>query len=793
MSEGSPLADGTISAADVGGLDASLDTKLPLAGGTMTGPISFAAGQTWPTFNQSTTGSAATLATGRTIGMTGDVTWTSAAFNGSANVTGTATLANSGLIAGTYTKITVDAKGRATSGTTLSASDIPALDASKITTGTLDAARLPSYVDDVLEYANLTSFPASGETGKIYVALDTNKTYRWSGSTYVYITSGAVDSVAGKTGVVTLTSSDVGLGNVENKSSATIRGELTSGNVTTALGFTPYNATNPNGYITSAALSSYLPLSGGTLTGDLRVNTIRDTSGTWVLGKSGSEVSIGSAGAVNDIRFNSSASAAFEYRGNTILHAGNYTSYSPSLTGSGASGTWGITTTADWLHSDRDFASGTLITTNINYAVSSGDPFVLEIRGNSYGDAVPYDIQYQGYIYSDTIINHGGYSNGTYISGLVAMNVGGNLCFWFPRQSYWNGFNVRVYIPYSGRQSNRVSSITSTAKPSGTKEVALSANIRQSLHSSNYTSYTMARDSWNGNLYFNNDGRIYSTILYDANDSGYYIDPNSTSRLNYIVPNRIKLVNNTNNEPRWDFSAYVVEAQHWYGNYSTQTMYLGESNVVFMPDIRPYIMYDRNDTGYYCDPASTNRLNFVNSNNHYIQPGYMLYSDHGNWTGEYNKIQWHANHLYLQNAGGGYLLILRRGDGGERFYCDYNGNVTASGNITAYSDARLKTNVKTIQNARELRKKLRGVTFDWIESGKHSYGLIAQEVEAHIPELVLEVKECSTDPNSKTIKTVDYSKLVSVLIQDGNEQDEVIEQLEARVAKLEELIKQVIG
>lgn len=66
------------------------------------------------------TGNAATataLATGRTIGMTGDVTWTSASFNGSANVTGTATLANSGVTAGTYKSVTVDAKGRVTAGT----------------------------------------------------------------------------------------------------------------------------------------------------------------------------------------------------------------------------------------------------------------------------------------------------------------------------------------------------------------------------------------------------------------------------------------------------------------------------------------------------------------------------------------------------------------------------------------------------------------------------------------------------------------------------------------------------
>lgn len=107
----------------------SLDTTsyLSLAGGTMTGAITFAAGQTWPTFNQSTTGSAATLTTGRTIALTGDVTGTSGAFNGSANLSFATTLANSGVTAGTYTKVTVDAKGRATSGTTLSASDIPAL------------------------------------------------------------------------------------------------------------------------------------------------------------------------------------------------------------------------------------------------------------------------------------------------------------------------------------------------------------------------------------------------------------------------------------------------------------------------------------------------------------------------------------------------------------------------------------------------------------------------------------------------------------------------------------------
>ena len=54
-------------------------------------------------------------------------------------------------------------------------------------TGHVPASQLPSYVDDVQEYASRSAFPATGEAGKIYVATDTNLTYRWSGSGYVEI------------------------------------------------------------------------------------------------------------------------------------------------------------------------------------------------------------------------------------------------------------------------------------------------------------------------------------------------------------------------------------------------------------------------------------------------------------------------------------------------------------------------------------------------------------------------------------------------------------------------------
>lgn len=59
------------------------------------------------------------------------------------------------------------------------------------------ATQLPSYVDDVLEYANLAAFPATGETGKIYIAANTSKSYRWSGSVYAEIIAspGTTDNI----------------------------------------------------------------------------------------------------------------------------------------------------------------------------------------------------------------------------------------------------------------------------------------------------------------------------------------------------------------------------------------------------------------------------------------------------------------------------------------------------------------------------------------------------------------------------------------------------------------------
>lgn len=80
--------------------------------------------------------------------------------------------------------------------------------------------------------------------------------------------------------------------------------------------------------------------------------------------------------------------------------------------------------------------------------------------------------------------------------------------------------------------------------------------------------------------------------------------------------------------------------------------------------------------------------------------------------------------------------------------------VTAA-DINSTSDKNLKTNIKTVENSLETIQALRGVSFDWKNTGKSSYGVIAQELEKILPELV----------NTGDQKSVNYNGLIGVLIE----------------------------
>ena len=188
---------------------------------------------------------ATTLATGRTISVAGDATGTSPVFDGSANVTIPLVLANSGVVAGTFTKVTVDAKGRVTEGVAnLTAADIPELTLSKISDagtaaakdfgtaegnvpvlgagGKLSEAVIPAIAitDTFVVDSQAAMLALEAQQGDVAVRTDVNKTFilkvapastlaNW---VELETPTDAVTSVNGLTGAVTLTTSEVAEG-----------------------------------------------------------------------------------------------------------------------------------------------------------------------------------------------------------------------------------------------------------------------------------------------------------------------------------------------------------------------------------------------------------------------------------------------------------------------------------------------------------------------------------------------------------------------------------------------------
>lgn len=116
------------------------------------------------------------------------------------------------------------------------------------------------------------------------------------------------------------------------------------------------------------------------------------------------------------------------------------------------------------------------------------------------------------------------------------------------------------------------------------------------------------------------------------------------------------------------------------------------------------------------------------------------------------------------------------------WYSDPSGNMVAAGNVTAYSDPKLKQDFQKVQNPLALLRNLDGGTFVWkegfkhteIKAGKRDYGILADQVKLVMPEIV----SPSISIDGEQYDTVAYDKLVPVLI-------EAIKALEDRLALLE--------
>jgi hypothetical protein len=126
-----------------------------------------------------------------------------------------------------------------------------------------------------------------------------------------------------------------------------------------------------------------------------------------------------------------------------------------------------------------------------------------------------------------------------------------------------------------------------------------------------------------------------------------------------------------------------------------------------------------------------------------------------------------------------YYVSFASGTSGNRI-TEVNSNLTYNPSTSEFanaSDERLKENIVGITGAVEKVQQIRGVYFDWKSNGVRSFGVIAQEVEAVLPEVV------STDTNTG-MKGVDYGKLTALLIEAVKDQQEQINELKAKIDEL---------
>jgi len=207
-----------------------------------------------------------------------------------------------------------------------------------------------------------------------------------------------------------------------------------------------------------------------------------------------------------------------------------------------------------------------------------------------------------------------------------------------------------------------------------------------------------------------------------------------------------------------DGSGSGLDADTVDGLHSNSFALLNTATQIFASNNINYFQVDR---GGYCGSLVNGNLQvFSGSNN----SAYMSF---------------HKSGHYAVNMGLDADNVLRIGGwsaSANRWVLDMSGNMTAAGNVTAYSDIRLKENIKVIPNALEKVQKIRGVTFtrnDQEDKEKLHAGVIAQEVEAVLPEVISE--------DNLGIKNVAYGNMVGLLIEAIKELKTEVDDLKAQL------------
>jgi hypothetical protein len=393
-------------------------------------------------------------------------------------------------------------------------------------------------------------------------------------------------------------------------------------------------------------------------------------------------------------------------------------------------------------------------------------------------------------------------------------------------------------------------------------------------------------------------GGLYAGAFYDANDTGYYLDPNGVDNQG------LRMRGGTLHGPNWSWGKYLrvgtngridgnasvvttngnlhLDCENGYETYINH--YSG--NRTYTYELRSTFIYDYNNTGYYLNMDGVSQLHYVLANNWFRPQGctgvywesygrgiwspecegnpYGTIATYGGgrngwlgygitsrfcWMGRGGDVGLHDNSYgwiyyaqgdgiwYLRWRGNDRMSIQPYGmyvnndirspifyDHDTGYYGDFNSTsrfnyiinnniycydwIFAQGNIIAYySDERLKTKVGNIENALEKVSQLNGFYYVNNELAhsvgytdtKVQLGLSAQEVQSILPEIVhlapfdtdidSETKEIKGSKSGENYLTIDYDKLVPLLVEAIKEQQTIIEKQNNEISEIKEMLK----
>jgi hypothetical protein len=681
---------------------------------------------------------------------------------------------------------------------------------------------------------------------------------------------------------------------------------ITGAQVTSALGYTPLsNAT------------SYLPLSGGTLSGSLSVNSTAGgiystgiaeaqgqirASGWWgsssgAYGDLATEIGVsGGSSFIISYNRNTNSYGSLEFNatdirlvpqggtltgpgGNVILHAGNYTNYITSSSNADTIDSWGFRNTG----SNEGVNADTLDSNGITYYTGG----VTNFSGNATDGALysqRYSTSWQHQIAGD------------YRSGQIAVR-GKNSGVWQSwykvlQEDTWQGnkhfaSDGRIYgtVFYDSNDTGYHSDLTSTAdnaqrqrggtlygpNPSWGAYLYVGTNGRVGTTATvAVTNGNLHLDAQDGfDIYLNHyNGRWTRTNgLYDNQNTGYYLDPDSVSRLSTVNADTLRSYNNIYLDNQYGSSVVGAYSSYRYqgvfamgdayklaldgtttgslyglawshpnaggiaGNLNTHGLLVLENggflaaisgSIRSRDDMRSPIFYDSNNTGYYVDPNGSSRFAGRIYSHEWIEmPNWSgLYSpnngahfhpndsSYGSWKVIGTRNGWAG--LEFSNSATSLMMNdntygFHRNGVGWKFYVE-GGNGYFPGNVTAYwSDERLKENLYAIR--RESLSILGAFTayrFNWnsrvveigssIPVGKEEIGLIAQHVQRTLPDAVVVNKAgAKIGETGFDYLTINYDRITPLLVEGVNIHEQDISDLKAEVAELRALLNKLLG